>query len=61
MCILLKLDYAKFLVSNFFFKVIEEKSLGGQLLVKEELTLISFEMNGKTTHQIVIKPQTHKN
>ena len=32
MCILLKLDYAKFGVSNLFFsKVIEEKSLGGRL------------------------------
>ena len=32
MCILLKLDYAKFGVSNLFFsKVIEEKHLGGWL------------------------------
>ena len=32
MCILLKLDYAKFGVSNVFFsKVIEEKLLGGRL------------------------------
>ena len=47
--------------SNLFFsKVIEEKPLGGRLLVKEELTLISFEMNAKTIHQIVIKPQRHK-
>ena len=40
MCILLKLDYAKFGVSNLFFsKVIEEKPLGGSArppsLVKE--------------------------
>ena len=27
MCILLKLDYAKFGISNFFLKVIEEKPL----------------------------------
>ena len=43
MCILLKLDYAKFGVSNLFFsKVIEEKPLGGGLdppLVKERLKL----------------------
>ena len=32
MCILLKLDYAKFGVSNLFFsEVIEEKPLGGRL------------------------------
>ena len=32
MCILLKLHYAKFGVSNLFFsKVIEEKPLGGRL------------------------------
>ena len=41
MCILLKMDSAKFVVSNFFFsKVIEEKALGGGLLdplVKEGL------------------------
>ena len=43
MCILLKLDYAKFGVSNFFFsKVIKEKPLGGRLdlpppLIKEGL------------------------
>ena len=41
MCILLKLDYAKLGVSNFFSKVIEEKPLGGSarapLLVKEGL------------------------
>ena len=61
MCILLKFDYAKFGVSNLFFsKVIEEKPLEGRFLVKERLTLISFEMNAKTTHQIVIKPQRHK-
>ena len=48
MCILLKLDYAKFGVSNLFFfsKVIKEKPLGGgggglnlQPLVKEGLTV----------------------
>ena len=41
MCILLKLDYAKFGVSNLFFsKVIKEKPLGGRLdspLVQEGL------------------------
>ena len=40
MCILLKLDYAKFGVSNLFFsKVIEEKPLGCRLalLVKKGL------------------------
>ena len=44
MCILLKIDYAKFGVSNLFFqKVIEEKPLGGGVgsipspLVKERL------------------------
>ena len=32
MCILLKLDYAKFGVSNLFYsKVIEEKPFGGRL------------------------------
>ena len=61
MCILLKLDYTKFGVSNLFSsKVIKEKPLGGWLLVKEGLTIICFEMNAKTTHQIVIKPQRHK-
>ena len=46
----------------FFKTCIEEKPLGGggRLLVKEGLTLISFEMNAITTHQIVTKPQTHK-
>ena len=41
MCMLLKLDYAKFGVSNLFFsKVIKEKPLGGSTpltLVKEGL------------------------
>ena len=38
MCILSKLDYAKFDVSNLYFsKVIEEKPLGSSPLVKEGL------------------------
>ena len=41
MCILFKLHYAKFGVSNLFFsKVIKEKPLGGRLeppLVKEQV------------------------
>ena len=40
MCILLKLNYAKFGVSNLFFsKDIEEKPLGGVPLVKEGLNI----------------------
>ena len=41
MCILLKLHYEKFDVSSLFCSnVIEEKPLGGRLLVKERLTII---------------------
>ena len=61
MCILLKLDYAKFGVPNLFcFKSYRRETFGSRLLVKEGLTLISFEMNAMTTHQIVIKPQRPK-
>ena len=36
MCILLKLDYVKFRVSNFFPKGIEEKPLGDLLFIEEK-------------------------
>ena len=47
MCILLKLNYAKFGVSNLFFsKFIEDKPLGGRLypdpLVKERLIVFGL-------------------
>ena len=47
MCILLKLDYGKFCVSNLFFsKVMEEKPFGGSArlppLVKEGLKELIF-------------------
>ena len=53
MCILLKLDYAKCVVSNLFSsKSIEEKPLGDRLdspppFVKEGLTLFSMGGGGK--------------
>ena len=41
MCILLKLDYAKFGASNLFFsKVIEEKPLGGGGLARPSSPLV---------------------
>ena len=42
-----------------FVKSYRRETFGGRLLVMEGLTLISFEMNAMTTHQIVIKPQRY--
>ena len=52
MCILLKLDYAKFGVPNLFcFKSYRRETFGSRLLVKEGLTLISFEMKASKTKE----------